>query len=111
MIIVYLSLPPSLDSLLPLSSLPHLSHLTLSLPGSSPCLTNPVCSHASYPSVIKDSVVPWLIWLDGEKVGGEGAEFFLKSRQVEEKYSSASNSTHEDSKVTQASQGTVFSHY
>ena len=37
-------------------------------------------------------------------MGGEGAEFFIKNRQVEEKYSSASDSTHDD-KVTHASQG------
>ena len=38
-------------------------------------------------------------------MGGEGAEFFIKCRQVEEKYSCASNNTHEDSKLTKTSPG------
>ena len=85
-----------LDTLLPLSSVTHLTHLTLSLPGSS--LTNQVCSLSSYSSFIRESL-PWLEWLDGEKVGGIGAEFYSKCDEIEQEYAQSVNASVDVDKV------------
>ncbi len=65
------------DTLLVLSRLTHLKDLSLQLAGSE--LTNPVCTTAGYSEFMTENFLG-LMWLDGEKIRGPGAELYTSSQ-------------------------------
>ncbi len=71
-----------LETLMVLAGLTQLKDLSLKLPGSE--LNNPVCSSAGYDVYVEQSF-PSLVWLDGEKIAGPGAELYSLDRQPHEK--------------------------
>lgn len=78
----------SCDSLLPLSSLCKLEHLTLQQsPAQHPAvqLSNPICGDPDYATKMSD-IFPTLHWLDKEVVkdGTPGRKFYDKCRAIEE---------------------------
>lgn len=68
-----------LDTMLVLSQLTHLRDLSLQLRDSE--LTNPVCASEGYSLFMRESFLG-LVWLDGEKVSGPGAELYTLTEQT-----------------------------